>query len=306
MNECIIVGIRPQFIHLFGLFRDKVLPEEVTIINTGQHFSQNMSQIFLEELELPATANLGMKSKEDGEYKLTRFIKELDPQPSKIYVIGDSTTTTIGAMVAKAFRLPLVHIEAGLRCNELIPEEVNRRFVDAISDELWAPTSYAEANLLKEGVSGEVKLTANFRLSSFLEAIQKVEPKTYDVVCEFHRQNNVDDIARFKRIIYALTNSNRKVFWSVHPRISSNPACRTYLLKPMGNVTISKPLGYLEWLSYLKGADTVITDSGGVQLEAYELGKEIITLRSDVEWKHTLDRSKLIGDNLEQLEEILS
>jgi UDP-N-acetylglucosamine 2-epimerase len=334
MNSLIVVGIRPQFIHLYGLLKEGALPEDCTVVNTGQHKDWQMSGIFSEELKLPKMVNLGMSSKEDGEYRLARFVWAHDL--SKIYVIGDSTTTTIGAMVAKAMGIHLTHIEAGLRCSEFIPEEVNRRFVDSVADELWAPTDYARDNLLheigfphgigygekcylKDGVLvkvNRVKRTENFRLCAFREIVKRVEAdSSFDVVCEFHRQDNVDNVDRFNKIRKALQGSKRTVLWSVHPRIiARHYSWRSkdsvfggvFHLEEKGNLTATPPLSYSKWLSYLKGCRTVITDSGGIQLEAYELGKDIVTLRSDVEWKHTLDRCTLVGDDLSKLEDALT
>lgn len=308
MNSLILVGIRPQFIHLYGLLLEKALPEDITIVNTGQHRSHFMSDIFMEELELPEMVNLEMTSTEDGTYKLAKFIKE--NKVSDVYVIGDSTTTTIGAIAAKAMGVHLTHIEAGLRCSEFIPEEVNRRFVDSIADELWAPTDYAVVNLLREAVRiDRFKKTENFRVCAFREIAKKVEAKPdVDVVCEFHRQDNVDNAERFERIKGILEMSKRTILWSIHPRITAKygfPGTPN-IITWWGNLKATPPLGYSEWLSYMKGAETVITDSGGIQLEAYELGKEIITLRSDVEWKHTLDRCTLVGDDLSKLARALS
>lgn len=298
MKPCIIVGIRPQFIHLFGLLVENALPEDIMIVNTNQHFDPSMNQSFHKELGLPQMFNLNVRTNNDF-YDLAFFIKK--HRVSKLYVIGDSRTTVMGAIAAKATNTELIHVEAGLRCDEFIPEEVNRRFVDAVSDVLWVPTGYALENLAHEKIKGTLQRTRNFRICAFKRLVKKVQSKHYDVVCEFHRQNNVDDSTRFNAIRNMLMRSKKTVFWSVHPRITSKYGP----ISSRGNLTVSKPLGYMEWLSILKGAKTVVTDSGGIQLEAYELNKRIVSLRSDVEWKHTMPRTALIGDNLDLLKDCL-
>lgn len=295
----IVVGTRPQFIHLHGLLLTDALPTNTVVVHTGQHFDYEMSKIFEEELNLSVSTNLGMGKTEDRIFKLAKFLNK--NKLKRVYVIGDSTTTRIGAIVAKSLNINLTHIEAGLRSTEFIPEEVNRRFIDRISDELWCPTNYAKSNLLKEGVKGDIKDTTNYRVHALNHVMKKIKPdRRFEVVCEFHRQNNVDDYARLVRITNILRESRKKIIWSVHPRI------RQFLTpEPSKNLTVSEPLGYSKWISLLAGADIVVTDSGGIQLEAYELGKKILVLRTDTEWKHTLDRSYLIGNDLNKLRELL-
>lgn len=149
MKSCIVVGIRPQFIHLLGLLKEKALPPDITIVNTNQHFDSGMNQTFHKELDLPQMTNLNMR-RNNAMHDLAVFIRK--QRISKLYVIGDSNTTVVGTIAAKATNTRLIHVEAGLRCNEFIPEEVNRRFVDAVADSLWAPTEYAVENLKRERV----------------------------------------------------------------------------------------------------------------------------------------------------------
>lgn len=295
----VVVGTRPQLIHLYGLLHKRALPSDIKIIHTGQHFDYEMSKIFESELGLDITTNLDMKRAEDGIFKLGTYLNK--NKPKRVYVMGDSTTSWVGALCAKSLDIHLTHIESGLRCKEFIPEEIHRRFIDRISDELWCPTKYAVENLIAEGVGGEIKKTINYRIHALKQVVKKIEPnRKFEIVCEFHRQSNVDDYNKLTNIVDILRNSRKKIIWSVHPRIRQ-------FIDPKGTdtLTISKPLGYLDWISLLAGADTIITDSGGIQLEAYELGKKIIVLRTDTEWKHTLDRSCLVGDNLNKLRELI-
>jgi len=296
----IVVGTRPQFIRLFGLLHHNALPSDVVVVHTGQHYDHEMSRIFETELDLPIATNLNMKNMADGIFKLSKFVDKINPE--KVYVMGDCSSSCVGAIVARTFDKYLIHIESGLRISELIPEEINRRFIDRLADELWCPTDYAVQNLKNENVKGLIRNSPNYRVLALREVMKNIEPDTkYEVVCEFHRQSNVDDIVRLKSIVEVLYGTQKKTLWSVHPRIRNH-------IEPRGTnmLTVSKPMGYLEWLSYLSGAEVVVTDSGGIQLEAYELGKMIAVLRSDTEWKHTMSTSFMIGDNLSVLKEMLS
>jgi len=296
----IVIGTRPQFIRLFGLLHSGVLPDDVVVVHTGQHYDHGMSGVFETELDLPIATNLNMKNMEDGIFKLSKFLHKKNPE--RVYVMGDCSSSCVGAVVAKALNIYLVHIESGLRSTEFIPEEVNRRFIDRVSDDLWCPTEYAAKNLRDEKVGGLIRNSPNYRVIALKEILTNIEPNTeYEVVCEFHRQSNVDDIVRLKAITEILYGTKKKTLWSIHPRIRKH-------IEPKGTdmLTVSEPMGYLEWISHLAGADLIITDSGGIQLEAYELGKKIAVLRSDTEWKHTMSTSYLIGDNLSILKEMLS
>ena len=295
----IVVGTRPQFIRLFGLLQAGALPEDIVVVHTGQHYDHEMSRIFEVELDLPISSNLNMKSMEDGIFKLCVFLRK--HKTKHVYVMGDCTSSCVGAIAAKTLDIYLTHIEAGLRSTEFIPEEINRRFIDRISNDLWCPTDYAMKNLQHENVKGIIRRSPNYRILTLREILKHIEPNTeYEVVCEFHRQSNVDDIVRLKAIAAVLYGTERKTLWSVHPRIRKH-------IEPNGTdmLIISKPMGYLEWISHLAGADLIITDSGGIQLEAYELGKIIAVLRSDTEWKHTMNTSYLIGDDLGVLKRML-
>lgn len=295
----IVVGTRPQFIRLFGLLQAGALPDDVVVVHTGQHYDHEMSRIFEVELDLPIATNLNMKNMQDGIFKLCKFLN--NDKPERIYVMGDCSSSCVGAIVAKTLDIHLTHIESGLRSTEFIPEEVNRRFIDRISDELWCPTSYAVENLKNENIKGIIKNTPNYRILALREILKNIEPnREYEVVCEFHRQSNVDDIVRLKNIVEVLYGTKKKTIWSVHPRIRN-----LIELKGTDMLTVSKPLGYMEWVSLLAGANLIITDSGGIQLEAYEMEKKIAVLRSDTEWKHTLNTSYMIGDNLSILKAML-
>jgi UDP-GlcNAc3NAcA epimerase len=298
-----IVGARPQFIksapvslHLKNYFKE-------ILVHTGQHYDRNMSKVFFEELNIKRpdfylnvgsgthalqTANIMIK--------LEKVIKK--NKPDLIIVYGDTNSTLAGSLVGAKLNIPIAHIEAGLRSyNKKMPEELNRICTDHYSDILFCPSKTAVDNLKKEGLTKNVFLVGDVMKDALLRNIEKTSPvnfiKKYKLKAKekyyfftLHRQENTDSIERLAGIFNILKLSNVKVIFPIHPRtkktISNNK------IKIPGNIYTIDPVNYSESLYLQKNAQIVITDSGGIQKEAYFLGVPCITLRDETEWVETV------------------
>jgi UDP-GlcNAc3NAcA epimerase len=300
--ECVVkvlsvVGNRPQFIKsgpLSVALRARGIEE--TVVHTGQHYDRELSQVFFDELDLPAPA-----------YSLDLQTAEIEPmragiaavvdaqQPDFVLVYGDTNSTLAGARAAGD--TPVAHVEAGLRSGDLsMPEEHNRMEVDRISALLFAPDERSRDVLLREGVSGrtevvgDVMADANFRLapiarerSSILGALE-LQPGSY-AVATVHREANVRP-ERLQRILEGLSRIDMPVILPAHPRAAAVATSRG--LTP-GPVRMIQPLGYLDFAALASQARVILTDSGGLQKEAYWYGIPCVTMRPSTEWKDTVE-----------------
>ena len=297
-----IVGARPQFIKLAPISEKiKKIHDEV-IIHTGQHFDSEMSDNFFNELGISDPHfNLNINSGLHGE-QTGRMIIEIEKviireNPSLIIVFGDTNSTIAGALVGSKLQIPIVHIESGLRSfNKKMPEEVNRVVTDHISDYLFAPTPSAVKNLEDENLSKKCYFTGDIMVDSLKLAIEKtesckileklkLEKKDYYLLT-LHRPYNVDNPKKLAKILIELGKLSKQVVFPVHPRtriiIEKND-----LILPK-NIFLSIPLGYLDFVMLQLNSFKIITDSGGIQKEAYILKKPCITLRSETEWVETV------------------
>jgi UDP-GlcNAc3NAcA epimerase len=302
MKVVSIVGARPQFIKMAML--DKQLKKNPDIrqiiIHTGQHYDRNMSMDFFDELDIPEPDyNLGVAS--DTHSKQTammmeRIEKVLDKEkPDWVLVYGDTNSTLAGVLTATKLNLKTAHIEAGLRSyNREMPEEINRIVADHISDLLFVPTSNAMGILKKEGLENRSYLVGDVMYDSVLYYIDSAEKKyrLSDIVpynqyylATIHRQENTDNTEHLYKIFETFGLLDFPVVIPLHPRT------RKYLkdIKTNENVKIIDPTGYLKMLLLTKNAVKVLTDSGGVQKEAYFLQRPCITLRNETEWIETLE-----------------
>jgi len=299
-----ILGARPQFVKAAVLSRiiaNYNVIEEV-IVHTGQHYDTNMSTIFFNEMKIPKpTYNLNINDMSHGAMTGHMFMAIEDvlekEKPDAVVVYGDTNSTLAGALAAKKMNIKLVHIEAGLRSfNMKMPEEVNRVLTDRISDLLLCPTQTAIKNLEKEGFENfEAKLVkcgdimkdaVNFysKISaSNSSIIQDLKLQNNEfVVATIHRQENTDDIVKLKAIFSALEaiHTDKQVILPLHPR--TRKILDDHNLNY--NITIIDPVGYYDMLELLKSCDLVITDSGGLQKEAYFNKKHCIIVREETEW----------------------
>jgi UDP-GlcNAc3NAcA epimerase len=281
---------------------------ENTIIHTGQHYDAAMSDIFFEELKIPQpTINLGVGSGEHGSQtgqmleKIERVL--LESQPDMVVVYGDTNSTLAGALAAAKLLIPVAHIEAGLRSfNRCMPEEINRIVADHVSELLLAPTPTSIENLRNEGLSNRAVLTGDImydavlfnrvvaeRRSKILERL-KLVPGDYGIVT-VHRAENTDDEARLRILMTAFNDIAASVFplvFPVHPRTAKLMSSRFPGWSPNPRLHIIEPVGYLDMLCLVNHARITLTDSGGLQKEAFFLGCPTITLRDETEWVETI------------------
>ena len=300
MKIVTIIGARPQFVKAAVVSRAvSGNPDiEEILVHTGQHYDQNMSDIFFEEMEIPKPKyNLEVNGLSHGAMtgQMLQKIEEvlIAENPDCVLVYGDTNSTLAGALAAKKMHIPVAHVEAGLRSfNMKMPEEVNRILTDRISDFLFTPTITAVNNLKKEGYDsidtkiiqcGDVMYDASlFYAQRSAEKSTLKLPEEGFILCTMHRAENTDDPKRLGEIVSALNkiSEQTKVILPLHPRTKSALQRNNLSL----NVDLIDPVGYFEMIELLKNCQLVVTDSGGVQKEAYFFGKKCVTLRDETEW----------------------
>ena len=307
MKIITIIGARPQFIKAAAVSRQfKNYPEiQEIIVHTGQHFDKNMSDIFFEEMQIPLPDyNLNINGLGHGAMtgQMMEGIEKilLIEKPDYVMVYGDTNSTIAGALAAKKIHIKVAHVEAGLRSfNMQMPEEINRILTDRISDVLFCPTDTALLNLKNEGYdtidcsiikNGDVMLDAALFYAS-ISAQKSTIIKKYDldhfVLATIHRAENTDNIEFLKEIVSALNEIHqyKKVILPLHPRTKS--IIEKYGLKT--DFLIIDPVGYFDMLELIKNCSLVMTDSGGLQKEAFFFGKHCITLREQTEWTELVE-----------------
>jgi len=275
------------------------------IVHTGQHYDDELSRIFFEELGVPAPARELNAGGGTNTAQTARILSALEPvlgelEPGMVLVYGDTNSTLAGALAARQAGIPAGHVEAGMRSfDRAMPEELNRVLTDHASDVLLCSTETAIRNLEREGAAGEVHLVGDvmadvslaFRdiaeeRSSVLEDLG-VEPGAY-LAATAHRAGNVDRPERLEKLVELLAAMPQPVVFPVHPRTRLRLE-EAGLLDRLGEVRVVPPLGYLDFLKLARHARAVLTDSGGVQKEAYLLGVPCITLRDTTEWVETVE-----------------
>jgi UDP-GlcNAc3NAcA epimerase len=299
MKLITIVGARPQFIKAAAVSREIAKHSDIQelIVHTGQHFDANMSDIFFEEMSIPKPDyNLDINGLGHGAMtgQMLEKIEEvlLIEQPDWVLVYGDTNSTIAGALAAKKLHIKVAHVEAGLRSfNMAMPEEVNRILTDRISNILFCPTDAAIDNLKKEGYdnidiriekSGDVMQDAAMFYTKIAKA-PEINLADEFVLATIHRAENTDDLNRLRAITQSFEEIAKDipVVLPIHPRTAN-------ILKKEGmsaeNVKIIEPVGYLEMVYLLEHCKLVMTDSGGLQKEAFFFQKPCITLRDETEW----------------------
>ncbi|WP_342771194.1 MULTISPECIES: non-hydrolyzing UDP-N-acetylglucosamine 2-epimerase [unclassified Methanoculleus] len=316
MKIASIVGARPQFIKCAPVSRELRSLHEEVLIHTGQHYDYGMSAVFFEELAIPKpdyNLNIGSGSHGHQTGAMLGAIEDVlrEEEPDVVLVYGDTNSTIAGALAAAKLHVPVAHVEAGLRSfDRRMPEEVNRVLTDHCSDILFCPTETAVANLAAEGVTKGVHLVGDVMVDAmeYNRAVAEersrvledagVRPGEYLAVT-VHRPSNTDSPENMAAIIGALGEVGRPVVFPVHPR-TRNYLGEYGLLDAMPeNVRVVEPLGYLDMLRLMAHAEKILTDSGGVQKEAYVLGVPCITLRENTEWVETVEAgwNVLVGAN---------
>jgi len=305
MKVASIVGARPQFIKAAPL--DKELRElcQHVLIHTGQHYDYAMSAVFFDELKIPEPHyNLGVGSASHGRQTgemLIRIEETLtDEQPDCVVVYGDTNSTLAGALAAVKQHFPVAHVEAGLRSfNRSMPEEINRVLVDHVASLLYCPTETARSNLAREGIAGGVFNFGDVMYDAVLQSIEVVDstsrilaslglaPRSY-LLATIHRPANTDNEQNLSGILGALASTDEVVVFPAHPR--TGQAMERFGLDLPSNVRLLEPVSYLDMLALEKNARLILTDSGGVQKEAYFFGVPCVTLREETEWVETTER----------------
>ena len=313
-----VVGARPQFIKLAILSKELRENHNEIIIHTGQHYDDNMSKYFFEEMQIAKPDyNLNIGSGSHGKQTAEMLIGLEDiflhQKPDVVITFGDTNTTLATGLAATKLNIPVAHVEAGLRShNREMPEEINRILTDHISDYLFAPTLTAMENIKIENLYGKPFLVGDVMYDSLLYygkiAEQKsrilknlkLKQKEY-ILLTLHRPYNVDNIQKLQNIFSALKQTKRFIVFPVHPR-SRKMIESTNTIIPE-NISIIEPLGYLDFIFLQKHSEKIITDSGGIQKEAYLNGIPCITIRPETEWIETVKAgwNVLVGDKKDQL-----
>jgi len=299
MKVCSIVGTRPNFVKLAPLSRSlREGGNKEIIIHTGQHYDEMMSDTFFKNMHIPTPDyNLGVKeithSSQIGNMmiRMEPILKSISPDIVIVY--GDTNSTLAGAISASKLHIPLIHIEAGCRSYDMrMPEESNRVMVDHISDTLYAPTHLCQKILEFEHVYGDIEFFGDVMVDSLHDTLSLTSDMTpikqKYVLLTVHRESNTNSIHNIREILDALNNYDYQVIFPVHPR--TNKLIQQYNLKDKyKNIIFIDPMSYTTMIYYIKHASIIITDSGGVQKEAYLLNVPCITLRDTTEWVETLE-----------------
>lgn len=312
MKVVTVVGARPQFIKAAAVSR--VIREKHTeiLVHTGQHYDNNMSDVFFEELHIPRPdINLGVGSgshaKQTAEMLVGIEEVLVREEPDYLLVYGDTNSTLAGALAASKIHVPIIHVEAGLRSfNMRMPEEQNRILTDRISKLLLCPTDVAVENLKREGLTegvynvGDVMCDAVLYYSRLLDEkpaeyyfshlqglFEPIETVQEWYLSTIHRAENTDNIDKVREVLDAFQQLDAPVIFPVHPRTKGlvqtlKEACCYQ------NILFVEPMGYLDMLYFVKNAKKAVTDSGGLQKETYILDTPCVTVRNQTEWVETL------------------
>jgi len=305
MKIVTIVGARPQFIKAAAVSRKLREHHTEILVHTGQHYDGNISDIFFDELGIPAPDyNLGIGSGSHGA-QTGAMLAEIEKvllaeKPDRLLVYGDTNSTLAGELAAAKLHIPVAHIEAGLRSfNRRMPEELNRVLTDHISDLLLCPSQTAVDNLAAEGIINGVHLVGDVMFDALMYAVERakaesrilgklnLQPQHY-LLATVHRAENTDNEKNLRAIFNAFETIDEPIVLPLHPRTAK--MLDKFNLKPETNkLKLIDPVGYLDMAVLTQFARMVITDSGGLQKEAYWLGVPCVTLRRDTEWPETVE-----------------
>lgn len=322
MKLLTVIGARPQFIKAAAVSRVIAERDDLTevIVHTGQHYDANMSDVFFDELAIPRPDHhLGIGGGSHGAMtgRQLEAIESvlLQERPDLVLVYGDTNSTLAGALAAVKLHIPVAHVEAGLRSfNRKMPEEINRILTDHASDLLFTPTDTATRNLKKEGLPearihqvGDVMYDAALFYRTRARA-----PKWSDqlpegfVLVTLHRAENVDDPMRLGGILEGIRHSGRPVVLPLHPRTRKTMELSGLDFPP--NVMLVDPVGYLQMVWLIENCSVILTDSGGLQKEAFFFGKPCITARDETEWEETVElgANVLVGTDETRIARLLS
>lgn len=301
-----LVGARPQIIKeamINSELRNRGMAD--IVVHSGQHYDYNMSDVFFETLDISEPAyNLGITSSKHGEMTGRMIIgleKLLDSiGPDALILFGDTNTTLAGAITASKMKIPIIHIEAGLRQKPAdMPEEINRVVTDRLSSMLFCPSELSARNLMREGISNNVHVVGDVMYDLFLRMKPMFKYTTFDrlslesgkyVIVTLHRDFNVDNYDSLKDIVFQINRLSKEVIlvWPLHPRTRRKLA-ECGLDRYLDRVNITEPLEYLDLMGLLSNSMKIITDSGGLQKEAYFCGKHAIVVMPDTGWRELVE-----------------
>lgn len=319
MKILTIIGARPQFIKASVVSKElQRRGAKEVLLHTGQHYDANMSQVFFEELKIPRPKyGFELSGKSHAEMTAEILVNceraMVEERPDMVLVYGDTNSTLAGALAAAKLHIPIAHVEAGLRSfNNKMPEEINRILTDRISSLLFCPTDLAVQNLANEGIKTDVFQVGDVMQDVALAFEKFAKKPTIDagenfILATIHRAENTDNPERLEAIFAALGEiaKTTQVILPLHPR--TQKIIQSSNLNTQ-NLTIIQPVPFFEMLWLLKNCKMVLTDSGGVQKEAYFHGKPCVTLRDETEWVETLEHgyNALVGADSEKIVESLS
>ncbi|MBD1372198.1 UDP-N-acetylglucosamine 2-epimerase (non-hydrolyzing) [Hazenella sp. IB182357] len=319
MKILTVVGARPQFIKAAPVSRAIRKSYEEVLVHTGQHYDKAMSDVFFEELNIPIPEyhlHVGSKSHGAQTGEMLTKIEEvmLKEKPDCVLVYGDTNSTLAGAVAASKIHIPVAHVEAGLRSfNRRMPEEVNRVLTDHVSKWLFCPTQTAVNHLASEGIQKGVHLCGDVMLDAVIYngALAKEKSTILErldlkagayLLITLHRAENTDDPSRLSEIIKAINQIDQPTILPMHPR-TKGKLVQFDLRITNPFVNCIDPVGYLDMLQLETNASKILTDSGGVQKEAFFAQVPCITMRDETEWTETVERKTnvLVGANSEKI-----
>jgi len=310
-----VVGARPQFVKAAAISRELRREHVEILLHTGQHYDYEMSGVFFDGLSIPPPdVNLEVGSGSHGA-QTAAMLEGIErvlvaEKPDWLLIYGDTNSTLAGALAASKLSIPVAHVEAGLRSfNRRMPEEINRVVADRLSELLLCPSQTAIGNLADEGMSRNVHLVGDVMLDVLNWAKARVEADPPDILgrlglsrasyllATVHRSENTDDPARLSGILSAFDAVDEPIVFPVHPRARKMIAATGGKLR--SHIRMIDPVGYLEMVALARSARLVLTDSGGLQKEAYWLGVPCVTLRDETEWVETVEAgwNTLVGSN---------
>lgn len=300
MKIVVVVGTRPNLVKFAALAKPLAVEFRIVSIDTGQHYDRGLSSQLWEEFRLPKPQyQLHVGSKTHGR-QTARMLETIErilmqEKPSGVVVFGDTNSALAGALAASKIPLPIAHVEAGVRVSGgYLPEEVNRVLIDHVSSVLFCPNRNAVASLAREGIKGNVHLVGDL-LYQFLRATQHVSINSLDgveelpgkfVLLTIHRAENTDDPARLRNILDAVGSLRQPVIFPIHPR--TRAIVRKENISVPHILRIVNPVPYQVMIQLQRQAEVILTDSGGVQREAYYLGRPCVVVRSGTEWPETM------------------
>ncbi len=322
MKILTVVGARPQFVKAAVVSRAVLRARaaggpaiEEEIVHTGQHYDHGMSEVFFEQMDIPRpVVDLAVGSGRHGETTgamLAGIEREiLARSPDVVLVYGDTNSTLAAALAAAKLHVPVAHVEAGLRSfNRAMPEEVNRVLTDHVSQWLFCPSEVSKKHLANEGIHDGVRVVGDVMADAVEHYRQKAIAPSIDgpfALATLHRAENTDEPERLRGIVAALEGSDIPVVLPLHPRTAAT--FERLGISPQGSLRIVEPVSYFEMLGLLEAARFVLTDSGGLQKEAFWFGKRCVTMRDETEWVELVEigANRVVGSSEQAIRDAIA